>query len=236
MNSPVWGFDAAVTQPFGCTDLTLEPFWALCLSKHFHCGIDIALNTGTPLRAARSGVVSQVGYGFLAIQVGAETDWYVHIDSAVVGQGTAVTTHQLIAYSGAKVPSGGSLTGPHLHFERQSGRLNFPATALDPEPILAPTFGPGGGSTGDNDLTPQEHVALEQIQHAVMGGYYVDTAGNDVTTALWAAINKRFGRSCGVLPVTGRYVVTADQHLAVGFDPHLHSREGRTHGVGVASF
>ena len=150
MISNVWIGDRRVTQPYGCTDLTVEPFSADCISKHFHCGIDVGMPRGTPLFAARSGTVATVSVGLLGIRVGRQTDWYVHIDDATVPQGHRVTEGDLIAHSGARVPSGGSLTGPHLHFEVQAGRLNSPATSIDPEPIL----------TGVSDLTKQEHDAL----------------------------------------------------------------------------
>jgi hypothetical protein len=161
MISNVWSGDRPVTQPYGCTDLTVEPFWAHCLSKHFHCGIDVGMPVGTPLFAARSGTVAKISFGLLGITVGDQTDWYVHIDSAAVARGHLVTAGDLIAHSGAKIPAGGSLTGPHLHFEVQAGRLNFPATSIDPEPILQGEFVSGAGSlTGVNDLTKEEHDAL----------------------------------------------------------------------------
>ena len=60
MISNVWVGDRRVTQPYGCTDLTVEPFSADCPSKHFHCGIDVGMPRGTPLFAARSGTVATV--------------------------------------------------------------------------------------------------------------------------------------------------------------------------------
>jgi hypothetical protein len=146
-----------VTQTYGCTDLALEPLWASCPGMHFHCGIDVGMRTGTPLFAARSGTVAEVDFGLLGITVGDQTDWYVHIHSAAVTEGHAVARGDLIAHSGAKVPSGGSLTGPHLHFEVQTGRLNFPGTSIDPGPILGLQ---SAGDTGVIDLTREEHDAL----------------------------------------------------------------------------
>lgn len=150
MISTVWTGDRRVTQPYGCTDLTVEPFSASCPSKHFHCGVDVGMPTGTPLFAARAGTVATVKAGLLGIRVGRQTDWYVHIDDATVQRRQRVSQGDLIAHSGATIPSGGSLTGPHLHFEVQAGRLNAPATSIDPETIL----------TGVDDLTKQEHDAL----------------------------------------------------------------------------
>lgn len=146
-----------MTQTYGCTDLTVEPLWTSCPGRHFHCGIDVGMPTGTPLFAARSGTVATVDFGLLGITVGNQTDWYVHIDSAAVTKGHAVARGDLIARSGAKVPSGGALTGPHLHFEVQTGRLNFPGTSIDPGLILGHKSAAG---TGVTDLTREEHDAL----------------------------------------------------------------------------
>lgn len=134
--SPVWGgFSREITQPWGPTTLNVEPYWP---ERHcfWHCGVDIGMATGTHLFAARQGLVSVVSYGLLVIHVGLEADCYVHIDQACVIPGQWVVRGQLVAFSGAKIPAGGSLTGPHLHFEVQGGRLNNPSTSLNPIPIL----------------------------------------------------------------------------------------------------
>jgi murein DD-endopeptidase MepM/ murein hydrolase activator NlpD len=150
--SPVW--DSAsreITQPWGPTTLTIEPWWPE-KNCHWHCGIDIGLVTGTPLKAARAGQVKIVSYGLLVIAVSAhEADCYVHIDRAVVSPGQWVKQYQLVAYSGAKIPAGGSLTGPHLHFEVQTGTLNIPATSLNPISVLV---------GGNDDMTADESKTL----------------------------------------------------------------------------
>jgi murein DD-endopeptidase MepM/ murein hydrolase activator NlpD len=124
--------------------------------------------TGTRLYAARAGKCSAVGYGYLALRAtgSAESDWYVHIDRSVVHEGQVVAKGALVAYSGNKVPGGGSSTGPHLHFERNTAWLNVPP-ALDPMPLLNPAFEAGGG-TLTADMTPEEHVWLQNI-HAEVG-------------------------------------------------------------------
>ncbi len=192
MKSIVWSdADLVVTQPWGCTDLLVEPWWSLA-GCHWHCGIDIGMDVGTALHAARGGRVTYVGYGLLAISGPTYTDWYVHIDSSHVGLGAPIDRGNLVAFSGAKVPSGGSLTGPHLHFESQessqallgakaAGYLNFPATSLDPEPVLTATFGPGGGTIGD-DMTPAQEQTLNAC-YAILSGARINTKAVDQALA-----------------------------------------------------
>lgn len=122
----------------------------------------------TPLYAARAGQVNALSYGIIGVAAAGrtETDYYVHIDRPAVGFGAWVVQGGLIAYSGNKVPAGGYLTGPHLHFEVNTGGLNRPASSLDPIPVLQPTFSGGqGGLT--NDMTPQESALLLAVAQAL---------------------------------------------------------------------
>ena len=85
----------------------------------FHGGIDIAVDRGTPVRAAASGYVTEAewndSYGYY-VQIdhgyGIKT-LYAHADMLVVMKGERVEQGQTIAYSG----STGNSTAPHLHFE-----------------------------------------------------------------------------------------------------------------------
>ena len=86
-----------------------------------HDGIDFAVNTGTEVRAARSGrvVYSQWanGYGYTVViehQKGVRT-LYAHNSRLLVHGGQWVEQGQVIALSG----NTGNSTGPHLHFEIQ---------------------------------------------------------------------------------------------------------------------
>lgn len=98
-----------------------------------HNGLDLAINTGTPVRAAAAGRVTfsgdNGGYGLL-IKIdhgnGIETR-YAHNSRLVARVGQRVARGDLIAYSG----NTGNSTGPHLHFEiRRNG------VALDPLDFL----------------------------------------------------------------------------------------------------
>lgn len=163
MRSPLWAGDRQLTQPWGPSALKEEPLYETPLGAvHWHCGVDVGMPVGTALYAARAGVVTRTGYGLLGVYSGPEMHFYVHIDRATVGMGSAVATGQLIAYSGSKVPQGGYLTGPHLHFERTRSSLNLPP-GLDPMPLVTGLASAGSGSTVA-DVTPEEHDALMQIR------------------------------------------------------------------------
>ena len=84
-----------------------------------HNGIDIALPTGTPVKAADGGTVTfsgrQGSYGYLVIIDHGEgyTSYYGHNSKNLVSKGDKVHKGQTIALSG----NTGRSTGPHLHFE-----------------------------------------------------------------------------------------------------------------------
>ena len=96
------------------------------ISSHFgmrdgrpHQGLDIAADTGAPIRAVRSGYVSFAGprgtYGLTVIidHGGGLQTLYAHCNSLLVTQGQQVEAGELIA----RVGSTGRSTGPHLHLE-----------------------------------------------------------------------------------------------------------------------
>ena len=84
-----------------------------------HTGIDIAVERGTPVRAAAAGYVAEAGwsddYGyFVQIDHGYSIKTlYGHAEMLVVVMGERVTQGQTIAYSG----NTGKSTAPHLHFQ-----------------------------------------------------------------------------------------------------------------------
>ena len=125
---------AVMSQPFGCSNLVLEPFDPYCPSRHVHTGVDLAAPQGTPVRAESGGTVS-VGFdpGGAGLYVAVAVDrhvrvLYCHLSAAVVAAATRVVTGEVIGEVGAT----GLATGPHLHFEVQvDGR------AVDPVAWLA---------------------------------------------------------------------------------------------------
>jgi murein DD-endopeptidase MepM/ murein hydrolase activator NlpD len=103
-------------------------------ARTFHPGIDIAASTGTPVRAAASGVVTFAGwdaeYGNLVVVehgLGLETH-YGHNQRLSVEVGDRVERGQLLAAVG----STGRSTAPHLHFEiRKDGAPIDPRQYLE---------------------------------------------------------------------------------------------------------
>ena len=94
--------------------------WHPILGKYkWHSGIDIAVNSGTPIKAAEDGTVilsgSNGGYGLCVIidHGGGISTLYGHASKLLVKKGDIVTRGQTVALAG----STGVSTGPHLHFE-----------------------------------------------------------------------------------------------------------------------
>ncbi len=99
-----------------------------------HVALDIAVPSGTPIKAADRGRVimagwNPTGYGFRVV-IDHGTDYvtlYAHLSDIYVKAGQVVSKGQVIGASGAN----GNITGPHLHFEvRDYGQLIDPRTVL----------------------------------------------------------------------------------------------------------
>jgi murein DD-endopeptidase MepM/ murein hydrolase activator NlpD len=124
---------ATETQPFGCSNLVLEPFDPGCPSHHIHTGVDLAAPPGTVVRAAAGGLASvaydPAGAGlFVTVAVGDHTRvLYCHLSRVLVKEGDRVVTGQVVG----EVGMSGLATGPHLHFEVQvDGRAMDPVAWL----------------------------------------------------------------------------------------------------------
>jgi len=102
-----------------------------------HFGIDIAVPSGTPVRASGGGTVEDAGgdpdYG-LFVMLGHPEGYqsmYGHASRILVSVGDRVQAGQVIALSG----NTGRSTAPHLHFElRRSGDQLDPITVLKEVP------------------------------------------------------------------------------------------------------
>lgn len=98
-----------------------------------HLGIDIAVPTGTPVRAALSGRVvlaAELYFNGLTLILDhghGVTTTYSHLSAFRVTEGAEVERGEVVALSGAT----GRVTGPHLDF-----RIHWFERAADPLPLL----------------------------------------------------------------------------------------------------
>jgi murein DD-endopeptidase MepM/ murein hydrolase activator NlpD len=124
-----------VTTPYKETGLQWSMGW--------HTGVDIPAPKGTPIRAARNGVVVKAGSGVLggalgiAVVIRAEDDGtfdrYCHLHSCTVAVDQKVTLTTKIGTVGS-TGTNKAITGPHLHMER--GTTPGWTTWQDPAPSL----------------------------------------------------------------------------------------------------
>ncbi len=100
-----------------------------------HSGLDVAVPSGTPIRAPADGIVRQVGdYYFNGLTVFVDhgqglVSMVCHLSRARVRPGDVVHQGEVLADSGQS----GRATGPHLHW---SVYLN--GAAVDPQLLLSP--------------------------------------------------------------------------------------------------
>jgi murein DD-endopeptidase MepM/ murein hydrolase activator NlpD len=104
--SMVWPVNGPVVSPFGMR-------WG-----RLHAGVDIAVPSGTPIRAADSGRVVLLGwtggYGnYTCISHGSLSTCYAHQSRYATSMGASVSKGQVIGYIGCT----GHCFGDHLHFE-----------------------------------------------------------------------------------------------------------------------
>lgn len=117
MVNPVHGYE--ITVPYR----KRGPMWSCerdANGEGVHTGVDIGAPKGTPVSAARPGVVRHVSYGvafgpyqFAIVAADGSADFYAH----TLGRpkdGSRVAAGETIALVGDL----GHTTGPHLHFER----------------------------------------------------------------------------------------------------------------------
>ena len=124
----IWPVNGPIVSPFGNRNLGG--------STEFHPGIDIAVPSGTPIRAAAAGTVAFTqpeaasgGYGnFTCINHGGGiSTCYAHQASFAVSAGQHVSQGQVIGISDCT----GRCFGPHVHFEvRVNGAVVNPLNYL----------------------------------------------------------------------------------------------------------
>jgi murein DD-endopeptidase MepM/ murein hydrolase activator NlpD len=124
----IWPVDGPVVSGFGARTING--------SYEYHPGIDIAVPSGTPIRAAAAGTViftepeaSSGGYGnYTCIDHGGGlSTCYAHQETFAVSAGQQVAQGQIIGYSDCT----GYCFGPHLHFEvRINGEVTDPMAYL----------------------------------------------------------------------------------------------------------
>ncbi|QTL99602.1 peptidoglycan DD-metalloendopeptidase family protein [Iocasia frigidifontis] len=118
---PEFGYQERLSQHFiKPIDARISSYFGMRWGR-MHEGIDFAVNTGTRIRAARSGKIIYggwaSGYGNTVIiehERGVRS-LYAHNSKLLVSSGQRVERGQAIALSG----NTGNSTGPHLHFEIQ---------------------------------------------------------------------------------------------------------------------
>ena len=121
----IWPIHGPLTSHFGYRQLRVD-------GSNFHTGLDIAANSGDPIRAAVGGTVTLAGwnggYGLCVIITNGNTAYYYgHASVLLVKQGERVQEGQIIA----RVGDTGQSTGPHLHFE-----IRVDNEPVDPLPLL----------------------------------------------------------------------------------------------------
>jgi murein DD-endopeptidase MepM/ murein hydrolase activator NlpD len=124
----IWPVDGPVVSGFGSRTING--------SYEYHPGIDIAVPSGTPIRAAAAGTViftepesSSGGYGnYTCIDHGGGlSTCYAHQETFAVSAGQQVSQGQIIGYSDCT----GYCFGPHVHFEvRIDGEVTDPMAYL----------------------------------------------------------------------------------------------------------
>lgn len=130
----IWPIKGRITSWFG---RRRNPF--LRSTRHFHKGLDISGALGTPIHAARDGIVilegRMGGYGNAVFirHANGYVSIYGHNKLNLVKKGDTVKQGQVIAEVGRT----GTATGPHLHFEiRKLEKPINPIAALKMQEVV----------------------------------------------------------------------------------------------------
>ncbi|MBU5613635.1 M23 family metallopeptidase [Geomonas sp. Red51] len=158
------------------TGWRLDPFGSGKLA--FHRGIDIAVPTGTPVRATRAGTVTfageRRGYGATVIveHDNGDRTLYGHNSRVNVHSGELVEAGAVLAFSG----NSGRSTGPHVHYEQiPSGRPVAGESGEDAE-VAATAPSPSRGMSAETRRILEERLdeslrsLLQNIKSDINGG------------------------------------------------------------------
>lgn len=121
VNNIIMPVDGQLTSDFG---YRIHPIYGTNL---LHGGIDIGVESGTPVKAALPGVVKDTGYNssagnYITLSHSEKVDTkYAHLSKVAVAKDETVSQGQTIALSG----NTGVSTGPHLHFEIRIGGVRI---------------------------------------------------------------------------------------------------------------
>lgn len=226
-SAPISGME---TQPFGPTDVAIEPpmVYQGLLYPHFHTGIDIAAPLLAPVHAAAPGVVVEAGpemvngqlagYGNLVIVAHADgyMSLYGHLDRILVSDGQRVAKGEVIGLEG----STGNSTGPHVHFEiRHNGELLDPAIELARTRAgKAPPVEPATTFTVGSDLTAPSGLNAATIDAFLRGTVLEGLGATFVAAEATDHVSARFLVADAVLASNwGTRALLAETHNPLGF-------------------
>ena len=204
--SPVGSsWESRVTSEFGYRS---DPFTG---QTKGHTGIDIAVPTGTPVRAALPGVVTKAtynagGYGYYVMidHGNGMVTLYAHNSKLLVSVGDTVEAGDTVSLSG----STGRSTGPHLHFEvRVNGQRVNPRSYL----IHAPTCPQIKGG----DLMKEKEITVLKVEP----GKSPETVTMPNTLD---AMQKMVGGYIEVLPLSDVCLVCNEDGKLLGLEGQRH--------------
>jgi hypothetical protein len=151
-----------------------------------HPGWDLATSINTPIKAAVTGTVIQVGRNrnyigglYVVIRENHPDGWEYytgHCNSTIVTVGQKVSEGQVIAYVGQT----GNATGPHTHFQirrNNYGALMNPQSVINARTPQAPTPTPPPVSTGK-----KVHLPAAVATWRFYGENVAPKAGNEKAT------------------------------------------------------
>lgn len=123
-----WPVQGPISSPYGWR---IHPVLG---GRRMHTGVDVAVPTGTPIRAAAGGRVILAerwgGYGRTVVvdHGGGVSTLYAHMSAIAASVGEEPLAGEVIGYIGCS----GYCTGPHLHFEvREAGQPVDPMNYLN---------------------------------------------------------------------------------------------------------